>query len=221
MSCIDWQALAGILTTPRDVLQIPLVSDFFKVTSTFAFIAGAEIGDKSQIVCMTLAARHRRHGWAVFAGSSLALVLLNAIAVMTGAWLLAWIPHDAIAISVILLFLFYGVKSWMNVHEEEDTAKLSLKSRSVFISSFMMLFMAELGDKTQLTVAALSTEFSPWIAWAGASLALMFTTAMAVALGFRLLKRLSPIWIHRAGGTLFLAFALSLSLKLLSEHQWL
>ncbi|MEY2700975.1 MAG: hypothetical protein RIQ52_1730 [Pseudomonadota bacterium] len=221
MSCIDWQALSHLVMADAVLPALPDTHDTIAVLSTFALIAGAEIGDKSQLVCMTLTARHRGHGWAVFAGSTLAFWLLNAIAVVAGSWVLAWIPHDVLAIGVILLFTLFGVRSLLDASEEEHADAIRPRSHSVFFSSFALLFLAELGDKTQLSVAALSTELKPWIAWTGASLALTLTTAMAVILGFRLLKHIPLTWIHRAGGVLFLGFAAFLLVRLLGEHQLL
>ena len=57
--------------------------------SAFTLIALAEVGDKSQLVCMTLAARH--HHWPVILGATTAFLVLNALAVLFGAGVAAWI----------------------------------------------------------------------------------------------------------------------------------
>jgi putative Ca2+/H+ antiporter (TMEM165/GDT1 family) len=59
--------------------------------STFTFIALAEVGDKSQLVCMTLAARHRH--WPVILGATTAFLVLNAVAVLFGAGVATWVPE--------------------------------------------------------------------------------------------------------------------------------
>ena len=59
--------------------------------TAFLLVALAEIGDKSQLVCMTLAARHR--GWPVVIGAVAAFAFLNALAVLFGAAVAAWLPE--------------------------------------------------------------------------------------------------------------------------------
>jgi len=69
--------------------------------STFALIALAEVGDKSQLVCMVLAARHP--ALPVLAGAVLAFVLLNGLAVLFGAGIAAWVPEVVVAALVALV----------------------------------------------------------------------------------------------------------------------
>ncbi len=64
---------------------------------------------------------------------------------------------------------------------------------TVFSSTFLTIFFAEMGDKTQLTTLLLSAESgSPWIVFIGASLALITTSLLGVVIGYWLAKRLSP-----------------------------
>ena len=77
--------------------------------STFTLIALAEIGDKSQLVCMTLAARHRH--WPVILGATTAFLILNALAVLFGAGVAAWVPERVTAGLVAVLFGAFGIHS--------------------------------------------------------------------------------------------------------------
>ena len=63
--------------------------------STFTLVALAEIGDKSQLVCMTLAARYRH--WPVILGAATAFLILNTLAVLFGAGVAAWVPEQVYA----------------------------------------------------------------------------------------------------------------------------
>ena len=78
------------------------------ILSTFGLIFLAEIGDKSQLVCMTLAAKHR-HPPVLF-GAMAAFLILNTLAVVFGANLVKWIPESVLTIAVAILFGFFGVK---------------------------------------------------------------------------------------------------------------
>ncbi|MBE9166812.1 TMEM165/GDT1 family protein [Pleurocapsales cyanobacterium LEGE 06147] len=64
---------------------------------------------------------------------------------------------------------------------------------TVFSSTFITIFLAEMGDKTQLVTLLMSAESqSPWIVFAGAAIALIFTSLLGVLIGYWLSKKLSP-----------------------------
>ena len=75
----------------------------------------------------------------------------------------------------------------------------------LFASTFIAIFVAEMGDKTQLaTLSAASGGASRWVVFAGAALALIATTAIAVALGEGVSRVVPPVWTKRAAGALFI-----------------
>jgi putative Ca2+/H+ antiporter (TMEM165/GDT1 family) len=73
--------------------------------------------------------------------------------------------------------------------------------------SFILVFFAEFGDKTQLAVAGLASTYHGLPVWAGATLALLVTTVLGIIVGQRLLKRLPLGLIHKFSGVLFLLLA--------------
>lgn len=75
----------------------------------------------------------------------------------------------------------------------------------ILFSTFGAIFLAELGDKTQLAGLALSAgSKSKWSVFAGSALALVLTSAIAVAAGETISRLVSPIWLRRAAGLAFL-----------------
>ena len=75
----------------------------------------------------------------------------------------------------------------------------------LFVSTFAVIFIAELGDKTQLATLSLATGGSSrWIVFAGSALALVATSAIAVLVGEGLGRVIHPIWLRRSAGVLFL-----------------
>jgi len=81
----------------------------------------------------------------------------------------------------------------------------------VLIASFVLVFLAELGDKTQLTALAFTTRFnSPWTVFIGTSLALVATTALAVVFGSFLTKVVPPRILNISSATLFILIGLFL-----------
>lgn len=74
----------------------------------------------------------------------------------------------------------------------------------LFATTFALVFVAELGDKTQLATLSLATSGSRFTVFAAAALALVLTTALAV-LGAELIARhVSPLWLQRVAGAMFL-----------------
>ncbi len=173
--------------------------------AAYLLIALAEMGDKSQLVCMTLAARHR--GLPVAAGAIVAFALLNALAVLFGAAVAAWLPEEVVAGAVALLFAVFGWHALRYSEEEDDETVAEKPGHSVFATTFVLIFLAEFGDKTQIAVAGLSSTVSADAVWAGATLALATTSLLGILAGRKLLRRLPLVWIHRVSGTLFLALA--------------
>jgi putative Ca2+/H+ antiporter (TMEM165/GDT1 family) len=75
----------------------------------------------------------------------------------------------------------------------------------LFTSTFVAIFLAEMGDKTQLaTLSAASGGASRWVVFAGAAFALVATTAIAVAAGEGVSRVIPPVWTKRAAGVLFI-----------------
>lgn len=174
-------------------------------SGAFLLVFLAEFGDKSQLVCMTLATRHRP--LPVLVGAVFAFAVLNLLAITVGVMAAAWLPRWIILAVVATMFLWFGVQSLLAADDEEDEdASLSLKS--VMVSAFLLIFLAELGDKTQLAVAGLGSTQPPLPIWFGATFALMATTLIGVLSGRALMRYISLQWLHRASGVLFIIFGL-------------
>ena len=181
--------------------------------ATYLLIALAEFGDKSQLVCMTLAARHR--GLPVVIGAVAAFAILNLLAVLFGAAVAAWLPEWVVTLAVAVLFAFFGVQS-LRFEEEDDDEEIEEKpGHGIVATTFLMIFLAEFGDKTQIAVAGMGSAAAPTATWVGATLALATTSVLGVYAGRRFLQRLPLHWIHRVSGVFFLLLALLATLRLL------
>lgn len=173
--------------------------------TSFALIAAAEIGDKSQLVCMTLAARHRPTP--VLLGAVAAFVLLNTLAVVFGVAIANWLPHYIVAATVAVLFAVFGVHS---LRTEEDDGYAEVKEASnhgIFLTTFLLITVAEFGDKTQLAVVALSSTSAPAAVWLGSTAALAITSALGVLAGRTVLQKVRLVLLHKISGMIFLALA--------------
>lgn len=179
--------------------------------ATYLLIALAEFGDKSQLVCMTLAARHR--GLPVVLGAIAAFAVLNLLAVLFGAAVAAWLPEWLVTAAVALLFAWFGIAA-LRFEEEGDEEIEEKPGHGVFATTFLMIFLAEFGDKTQIAVAGLGSTADATATWVGGTLALATTSLLGVYAGRRLLNRLPLHWIHRISGVFFLLLALLAGLRL-------
>lgn len=174
--------------------------------TTFLIVALAEIGDKSQLVCMTLAARHR--GLPVVIGAILAFAVLNLLAVLFGAAVAAWLPEWLVALAVAILFAGFGISALRYTEADDDEAVTEKPGHGIVATTFLLIFLAEFGDKTQLAVAALGSTGTPAAVWTGATAALAVTSLLGVLAGRKLLNRLPLKWIHRVSGVFFLMLAI-------------
>jgi putative Ca2+/H+ antiporter (TMEM165/GDT1 family) len=173
--------------------------------TTFGLIFLAEIGDKSQLVCMALAARH--HHRPVLLGAIAAFVLLNLLAVVFGAGLAAWVPERILAAIVAVLFAAFGILS-LRAKEQDDTEEIKEGSgHGIFATTFLMIFLAEMGDKTQLAVAGMAGTLPAIPVWIGATLALGATSALGILVGRKLLRRIPMHRLHQISGVFFLVLA--------------
>ncbi len=181
--------------------------------STFTIVSFAEMGDKSQLICMLLASRYRV--WPVFWGAITAFALLNLAAVILGVIVARLIPELIITLVVGCLFLFFGYLALTASEEETNSKDQKHLSHGIFLSTFLLISVAEFGDKTQLAVAGLATTYEAYAVWFGASLALSVTTGLGVWAGYTLLQNISEILLHRISGLIFIIFGVLSFLSLI------
>jgi putative Ca2+/H+ antiporter (TMEM165/GDT1 family) len=174
--------------------------------TSFALIVASEIGDKSQLVCMTLASRHRAAP--VLWGAIAAFALLNTLAVVFGVAIANWLPDYLVAAGVALLFGVFGLHALFQQDDEDDDGEVIEKSgHGIFFTTFFLITVAEFGDKTQLAVVAFSSTALPFAVWLGSTLALAFTSALGVLAGRTVLQRIPLALLHKISGVIFLILA--------------
>ncbi len=170
--------------------------------TSFALIAAAEIGDKSQLVCMTLASRHR--AMPVLLGAISAFAFLNTLAVIFGVAIASWLPEYIVAAIVAILFAAFGIHS-LRVEMEDESSEIKEKSgNGIFFTTFVLITVAEFGDKTQLAVVGLSSTVAPIAVWLGSTAALASTSALGILAGRTILQKIPLVLLHKISGTIFL-----------------
>jgi Ca2+/H+ antiporter, TMEM165/GDT1 family len=174
--------------------------------TVFGVIFIAELPDKTAVAALVLATRYRP--WPVFTGTALALVFQSLIAVAAGG-LLALLPARPVHIGAGLLFLVSAVFMWRGAagpDEEVDVGDTppTHSFKAAFVKSFVVVFVAELGDLTQLGTAALAARFrSPLTVFVSSALALVAVGAIAVFVGNRLGRWINPHIVGRVAAVIF------------------
>lgn len=167
-------------------------SDWALFFSTFALIFLAELPDKTAVAIVILASRH--HPVAVFAGVALAFVFQNIIAILFGS-LFSLLPAHIVHIASGILFIVFALLMWFRKEEKEEEVHLAAKSNFLKMAwtSFVVVFIAEWGDLTQLSAATLVAKtHQPLTIFIAATLALWSTTAIGVAVGHHAKKVIRP-----------------------------
>ncbi len=193
-------------------------------TATFLAVFGiiflAELGDKTQLTAMALATRYP---WKrVFIGLAGAFALLNLGAVLLGSFLFAVLPLFWIKVSSALLFFFFGVTTLRAKRfdgEEEQEEEQRFKARGPAATSFIMILLAEIGDKTQLVTASLAAQHaSPLGVFIASTLALWSVSLIGIFAGRQLVRFIPLAVLHKAAGCLFLVFGAAILYQAFAAH---
>ena len=183
------------------------------LATTFGLIFLAELPDKTSFTVLLLAARSRP--LPVLLGAWTAFLAQGAVALLLGS-LLAKLPPQAVRWTAAAVFLGFGLLLLLRDEPEEE--EQALPRRQAFAAAFIMVFLAEMGDATQIGTAALVARFPGARASVliGSTLALWSVSGLAVTLGRTIGPRLPRRILRKFAGTLFIAFAIAS--VLLAEH---
>jgi len=171
-------------------------------TSTFV-VALAEIGDKTQLLAIVLAARFRKP-LPIVLGILLATIANHLLAALVGAGAAAWFESDLFRYAVAVSFVAMGL--WTLVPDKLDEGEPAPPRFGAFLTTLVAFFLVEMGDKTQLATVALAARFQDvWAVAAGTTLGMMLANAPVVVVGAKLVERLPMKPIRLAAALLFVA----------------
>ena len=123
--------------------------------STLA-VAIAEIGDKTQLLTLFLAARFVHRG-AIVMGILVATLLNHGLSAWLGAWLVQWVPTQWVPWIIGLSFIAVGL--WVLIPDKDDDEEGALLKYGAFIATCVLFFIAEIGDKTQIATVILAARY--------------------------------------------------------------
>ena len=173
-----------------------------------AVVALAEIGDKTMLLAIVLAARFRGRHWAILAGIFAATIANHALAALVGREVAGLVDAQWFRIAVALGFIAMAV--WTLVPDTFDDDEDSVKRRGgVFLTTLVSFFLVEMGDKTQIATVALGAQYhSVSAVAAGTTIGMMLANGPAVFLGEELVRRVSLGLTRALAALLFLALGL-------------
>ena len=174
------------------------------IASVFGVIFIAELPDKTALAALVLATRKRP--FPVFVGAAVALTIQSLVAIAAGQ-LLTLLPARPVHVVAGAVFLLSAVLMWRR-HSEDDASPGDGATAHGFgreaWASFVVIFIAEWGDLTQLATAALAARYAaPIPVFIGATAALWAVTAIAVFIGHRAGKLLDPKITQKVAAALF------------------
>lgn len=176
---------------------------------SFGIIFAAELGDKSQLMAMTFAARYK--AVTILLAISAATAVVHLASVLIGAAAGVALPTRTINIVAGIAFILFAAWTLRGDElDEDDEAKANQSGRSVFWTVGLAFFLAELGDKTMLATITLATTNGLFGTWLGSTLGMVAADALAIVVGQQLGKRLPEKAVKIGAAVLFVVFGLLL-----------
>ena len=175
----------------------------------------AELGDKSQLMALALAAKHRARD--VFIGMFFAILLMFAVAVGAGALLGTWLDAYSNWVAIVAGLIFLAFAVWtLRGDDDPDDGELddvdripaAATARTVMMGSFTAFVVAELGDKTQLASATLAVREGFWPVYTGSVLGEVAAIGLAIVIGALMGKHLPERLIRYGAAGLFVLFGI-------------
>ena len=186
--------------------------DLLPLVSSFAIVALAEFGDKTQVAIISLSAKHRPRS--VFVGAILAFALIDGVCALIGGAIAPFVPTFWVSLVAGIAFIIFGIYTLL----PKKHSIVQIKEHSkVVTTSFLMIAALEFGDKTQLAIIALSAEYdAPLQVFLGVMLALILLTGLESILGSVVSRYISERYIKIGAALIFILFGVLFLLETVS-----
>jgi putative Ca2+/H+ antiporter (TMEM165/GDT1 family) len=181
-----------------------MIETFF---TSLAMIALAEIGDKTMLLAIVLAARFRQP-IPIIVGILFATLANHLVAAYAGSQAAAWLDGPAFRMAVAAGFIAMGL--WTLVPDKlDEDEELRARMSSPFLTTLIAFFLVEIGDKTQVATIALGARFQDTVlVTLGTTLGMLAANVPAVFLGERLVKIVPLTYIRYAAAALFVVLGI-------------
>lgn len=177
---------------------------FWKILLT-EFIA--EMGDKTQLMLMAMTSRFKLRD--IILGTAAAVLVLNGLAVLAGGLVSELVPEWIIKLVAALAFLYFSWSSLKGDEEEKEENVSAKKGRFAALSVFGTFFVAELGDKTQLTAITFAADAgmkNAVVVWLACSVGLFAADILGMLLGILLKNKMPEGFLNTLAFVIFAVF---------------
>ena len=178
--------------------------------NSFVLVFISEMGDKTQLLALILAARYKKPVpilWGIF----IATLLNHALASYLGTFATQYVQPHILKWILSGTFIVFGL--WMLIPDKAEDIKQDGKW-GPFLTTLVAFFFAEMGDKTQLATVALGAQYAqPVAVTMGTTLGMMGSNGLAVIFGHKLTQKISMKWLHRIASALFILFGVLIALR--------
>ncbi|MCT8985346.1 TMEM165/GDT1 family protein [Shewanella phaeophyticola] len=170
------------------------------LTSTFS-VAIAEIGDKTQLLALVLAIRFSNKS-AIISAILLATLMNHFIAAYLGQWAIGWL--DPQWSRYIIAASFFAIALWVLIPDKIDDDDHRFYKLGAFGATFILFFIAEIGDKTQIATVVLAAKYQS-LTWVviGTTLGMLIANVPVVLAGHFSANKLPMALIHRGCALIF------------------
>ena len=182
----------------------------------FLTIALAEMGDKTQLAMMAMAARYK-HTMQIFLGAMTASAIVDGSAVVLCNYASRYVPKTPVSIAAGALFILFGIYSLLRKEENESAKAKGMTKRSVFIAAFLLFFISEFGDKSQFAALLFGTQYSLLLTILGTLAAIAVLLVIMLAAGKYISKHLNEKAVRLLSALLFIGIGLFTLLRALGS----
>jgi len=179
----------------------------------FVTIGLAELGDKTQLSILLLSSKTKKH-LELLLGVMAAFLITDGVAILIGSWVTHFVPIAWIKIVSGVIFIVFGI---LTLKDPKEGGRDQLYSSNAFIAGFVMIFLAEWGDKTQIAAALFATEYHPLLVLISTLAALAILSLMAVYLGKFIADKIDQKMISKIAGILLVLIGASFFISLIKS----
>lgn len=177
-------------------------------TNSFLLVFISEMGDKTQLLALMLAARFHKP-FPILAGILFATLLNHALASYVGSFITQYISLEVLKWLLAATFIVFGL--WMLIPDKEEELK-TRQSWGPFLTTLVAFFIAEMGDKTQLATLALGAKYSaPLLVTFGTTVGMLAADGLAVFFGHKFTAKVPMTLVNRIASATFILFGIAIA----------
>lgn len=206
----------GVLITPCRRLSLRIATSrstgevfMDAILNSFLLVFVSEMGDKTQLLALVLAAKFRKPVPIMF-GILVATLLNHALASYVGSFVASYVSAEILKWVLAATFIGFGL--WMLVPDQDEGFQDKFHW-GPFLTTTVIFFLAEMGDKTQLATVALGAKYaSPIGVTLGTTMGMLCADGLAVFLGHKHTHKIPMRLVHRIASAIFILFGIGILL---------